>query len=143
MLASFHVRPTLLDRLREAQLEDVSLNQSGDLAFDGSHPEFSLGMDGNLCFRNSWWFLVFRFWKHDVSMKAFAPFLQGIRVVRSCIVLFENILVAKLAVGISCFCEKVSEFSAGESRETETFGLTLTITDAIGDLGSYYGGPRL
>ena len=52
LLASFHVRPTLLDRLREAQLEDVSLNLSRDLAFDGSHPEFSLGMDGTLLFRN-------------------------------------------------------------------------------------------
>ena len=52
LIASFHVRPTLLDRLREAQLEDVSLNHSRELAVDGSHPEFSLGADGTLLYRN-------------------------------------------------------------------------------------------
>ena len=48
LVASFHVRPTLLDRLREAQLEDVSLNQSRELAVGGSHLEFSLGMQTGL-----------------------------------------------------------------------------------------------
>ena len=33
LVASIHVRPTSLDRLREAQLEEVSLNQSRELAY--------------------------------------------------------------------------------------------------------------
>ena len=78
----------------------------GILALGGSHPGFTLGMDGTLCFRTSWWFLVFQFWETRSFDGGFLRrFWQGIRVVRRCIVLFENIVVAKLGVGFSCFCE--------------------------------------
>ena len=43
LIASFHVRPTLLDRLREAQLDDVSLNQLRELAAERVPPRVFLG----------------------------------------------------------------------------------------------------
>ena len=52
LLANFHVRPTLVDRIREAHSGDKSLNRSRELAQSGSDPDYSWGRDGNLLLRN-------------------------------------------------------------------------------------------
>ena len=52
LVASFHVRPMLVNRVREAQFQDFSLNQLREKVMAGLQPEFSIRNDGTLMFGN-------------------------------------------------------------------------------------------
>jgi hypothetical protein len=52
LVASFHVRPVLIDRVREAQFQDPSLDQMRQKVLDNSQGDFSTRSDGTLLFRN-------------------------------------------------------------------------------------------
>jgi hypothetical protein len=50
LVASFHVRPILVDRVREAQPMDSYLNKLREAVQNGTQPEFSIRGDGTLVF---------------------------------------------------------------------------------------------
>ncbi|XP_024155760.1 uncharacterized protein LOC112163713 [Rosa chinensis] len=52
LIASFHVRPILIDRVREAQDEDDYLRQLKEAVSNGTRTDFTLRRDGALMFGN-------------------------------------------------------------------------------------------
>lgn len=52
LVASFHVRPVLIDQVREAQYQDPSLDRMREKSLDDSQGNFSTRSDGTLLFRN-------------------------------------------------------------------------------------------
>ncbi|MDD0148643.1 hypothetical protein PSY31_23435, partial [Shigella flexneri] len=52
LIASFHVRPNLIDKVRAAQDEDEYLRQLKEAVSDGTRSDFILRRDGALMFEN-------------------------------------------------------------------------------------------
>lgn len=52
LMASFHVRPVLVDKVREAQLQDSSLVDLKEAVQNGLRPNFFIRKDGTLMFGN-------------------------------------------------------------------------------------------
>ena len=52
LIASFHVRPILVDKVRDAQLQDQHLNLLREKVQEGVQPDFTIRRDGTLMFGN-------------------------------------------------------------------------------------------
>ena len=52
LIAAFHVRPVLIDKVREAQFQDFYLSKLKEKVQVGLQPDFSLKEDGTLMFGN-------------------------------------------------------------------------------------------